>query len=113
MIRIIKREQKQAETTEDTIPQPPMIGTIEVNNMVVTDTIVTEADLSDENILGAWGWDGASENVVTLKPINEAVFLSHLPDVATIDEDGNEIDRQPPTLHEPCRWAGWPKCFGE
>lgn len=93
----------------------PMPSTIPHDGKVVLDGLAADNfDASHIPLLGLpfeviaqWKDDG--EVVI---PLNEAVFLEHLPPSYTYDEEGNVIDTVPATLCEPHSWAGWNKVIG-
>lgn len=84
----------------------PMYGTIPDAGKVVCDAVAGD-NFNPDNIaplglpfelIGMWQEDG-----VAVIPLNENEFLAHLPE----PEGGVKV------LHEPHRWSGWPKCFGD
>ncbi len=82
----------------------PMPGTVTASGMKVVDAITTDnfnpASMGQHGlnwpILGMWNSEG-----VPVIPLDEAVFLAHLP----TPDVGDKV------LHEPHRWAGWPEVF--
>jgi len=59
-------------------------------------------------ILGMWQWDGSSDALIELQPL-DAGFINYLPDVITYDGEGNVVSTTAPTLHIPHGWCGWPE----
>jgi len=80
----------------------PMPNTQAAGGYQVVDAVT--ADNFDPNTMGDYGinwpilgmWDEEGKDLI---PLNKDQFMKHLPDGAE--------------LHEPHRWLGWPKLFGE
>jgi hypothetical protein len=84
----------------------PMPGTIPHDGLVLCDAVVDEsfnpADMGDLGL--DWPLVGIFDEAGSVvMPLDEAAFMARLPAPDTGDK----------VLHEPHRWAGWPKCFGE
>jgi len=94
----------------------PMPGTKEFNSNVILDTITNDNFDPDVlvpldlpfTILGMWQWDGSSDALIELQPL-DAGFINYLPDVITYDDEGNVVSTTAPTLHIPHGWCGWPE----
>ncbi len=92
----------------------PVPGTIEADGYELVDGLtgdnfdpeVMPGLGMDWPVLGLWQWDGAGD-LVALQSLADELFLRHLPPENLLSED-EVIETQPPTLHEPHRWAGWP-----
>lgn len=92
----------------------PMPSTIPFNGKVLLDCLAADNfDASYIPLLGLpftviaqWKEDG-----FVVLPLDETLFLQHLPSSYIYDEDGN-LTETPATLHEPHSWAGWPKVIG-
>lgn len=90
----------------------PMSGTKAHDGTVVCDAICDDTFNPeamqplglDWEIIGMWNRSGE-----TLVPLDEAKFLAHLQDKVTYDMDGNVVSTEPPTLHQPHVWSGWPR----
>jgi hypothetical protein len=89
----------------------PMPGTIEFNATVILDAITADNFNPDVlvplglpfGILGMWQWDGSSDVLIELQPLDIG-FINYLPDVHTYDNEGNVLTTTAPTLHIPCGW---------
>lgn len=94
----------------------PMPGTVAYDGRQVVDGIT--GDNFDPQVMeglglywecvGLWQWDGEGE-LVNLVPFDGPQFLNYLAPTTVYDEEGNVVDTEPPTLHLPHRWAGWPE----
>lgn len=94
----------------------PMYGTVPASGKVVCDAVagdnfdpssIATLGLPFE-LIGMWKDDGT-----IAIPLNEAEFMARLPDTKIYDESGSVVGSASPVLHEPHRWSGWPKLFGE
>ena len=93
----------------------PMPGTIEYNGLVILDAVTADNFNPDVlvplglpfTILGMWQWDGSSDVLTELQPL-DASFINHLPDTSTYDDEGNALTTSAPILHIPHGICGWP-----
>lgn len=93
----------------------PMPGTVPVGGYKLCDA-VTGPNFDPERmalygmdwpVVGLWDDTG-----LAVAPFDAATMLAHLPPTQEYDAEGNPTgEPQPPILHEPHRWAGWPEAF--
>jgi hypothetical protein len=97
----------------------PMPSTIPANRMQIVDAVT--ADNFDPAVMPQYGidwpviglfqWDGKSPEITTLQELKLDVYIQHLPNDVTYDENGKEVSSTPTTVHEAHTWAGWPNCI--
>lgn len=91
----------------------PMPGTKEYNEKIVIDCVMKDnfdpqaiVDLGLPFVILGY-WEVNPNGVITHINLDSS-FINFLPDQVTYDTEGIEIFRQPPVMHLPHMWAGWP-----
>lgn len=91
----------------------PMPGTQAANGKQIVDAVtadnfdpqaITDLGLPFE-LLAYQQWDGGE--LTHLVPLDEAAWLAYLPDMQTLNDEGNVVGTVPAQFHVPHQWAGW------